>query len=156
MRDVNILSTILTTSKISSYLSYQANNPLTLQPPQNQTFNIPINNTDPIFYYCSHTHHCQLGMVGVINPPSSPPDALSTYASKASNLSQAMVNTPSAIAGGTFQRLSGAASTVSGGSGGSGSATSSMRASGTGASATATRTHGNSSSSGAGSVCVCV
>ncbi|KAI4766425.1 hypothetical protein E4T52_00887 [Aureobasidium sp. EXF-3400] len=37
----------------------------------NTTFTITINNTDPIWYYCPQGDHCQAGMVGVINPPSS-------------------------------------------------------------------------------------
>ncbi|MCJ1394101.1 hypothetical protein MMC18_006979 [Xylographa bjoerkii] len=32
-------------------------------------FTILINDTQPIWYYCSQGMHCQLGMVGVINPP---------------------------------------------------------------------------------------
>lgn len=32
-------------------------------------FTIKINNTDPIWLYCSETAHCQNGMVAVINPP---------------------------------------------------------------------------------------
>lgn len=32
-------------------------------------FTIKINNTDPIWIYCSETAHCQNGMVAVINPP---------------------------------------------------------------------------------------
>jgi plastocyanin len=38
------------------------------QPPPT-TFTILVNNTDPIWYYCSVGTHCQEGMVGVINPP---------------------------------------------------------------------------------------
>ncbi|MCJ1437491.1 hypothetical protein MMC27_006878 [Xylographa pallens] len=33
-------------------------------------FTILINDTQPIWYYCSQGMHCQNGMVGVINPPS--------------------------------------------------------------------------------------
>lgn len=32
-------------------------------------FTVTINNTDPIWFYCSEVEHCQNGMVGVINPP---------------------------------------------------------------------------------------
>jgi plastocyanin len=34
-----------------------------------QTFTITINDTNPIWIYCSQQEHCQLGMVMVINPP---------------------------------------------------------------------------------------
>jgi plastocyanin len=33
------------------------------------TFAILVNNTEPIWYYCSTASHCRGGMVGVINPP---------------------------------------------------------------------------------------
>jgi plastocyanin len=33
------------------------------------TFTITINDTTPIWIYCSQVDHCQLGMVMVINPP---------------------------------------------------------------------------------------
>jgi plastocyanin len=34
-----------------------------------KTFTITINDTNPIWIYCSQIEHCQLGMVMVINPP---------------------------------------------------------------------------------------
>jgi plastocyanin len=33
------------------------------------TYTIVVNDTKPIWYYCSQGEHCQAGMVGVINPP---------------------------------------------------------------------------------------
>ncbi|KAL3953720.1 hypothetical protein ACCO45_011676 [Purpureocillium lilacinum] len=45
-------------------------------------FSVPINNTDPIFFYCAIDGHCQGGMVGVINEGS---DKLSAYKSAAAN-----------------------------------------------------------------------
>jgi len=33
------------------------------------TFAVEVNNTNPIWFYCSTPGHCQVGMVGVINPP---------------------------------------------------------------------------------------
>jgi plastocyanin len=35
----------------------------------NETFIVTINDTNPIWFYCTETMHCQLGMAGVINPP---------------------------------------------------------------------------------------
>jgi plastocyanin len=32
-------------------------------------FTITINDTNPIWFYCAIPTHCELGMVGVINPP---------------------------------------------------------------------------------------
>ncbi|KAI1862981.1 hypothetical protein JX265_009027 [Neoarthrinium moseri] len=32
-------------------------------------FQITVNNTNPIWFYCSQGNHCSQGMVGVINPP---------------------------------------------------------------------------------------
>jgi len=37
------------------------------QPPT--TFTVQVNDTKPIWFYCSTLGHCQQGMVGVINPP---------------------------------------------------------------------------------------
>ena len=34
-----------------------------------QVFRVTVNDTQPIWFYCSETEHCQLGMVGVVNPP---------------------------------------------------------------------------------------
>jgi hypothetical protein len=31
------------------------------------TFNMPINDTNPMFLYCAQGPHCQLGMVMAIN-----------------------------------------------------------------------------------------
>jgi len=31
-------------------------------------FTIWVNDTNPIWFYCSQAKHCQAGMVGVINP----------------------------------------------------------------------------------------
>ncbi|KAK9470756.1 Cupredoxin [Dipodascopsis tothii] len=46
------------------------------------TYTIRINNTDPIWFYCAEAYHCQSGMTGVINPPSSG-DSLDDYTSSA-------------------------------------------------------------------------
>jgi plastocyanin len=35
----------------------------------NEVFTVTINDTNPIWYYCTEHMHCQLGMAGVINPP---------------------------------------------------------------------------------------
>lgn len=60
-------------------------------------FSVKINSTDPIWYFCSVSHHCQVGMVGVINPPSSG-DTLNSYKSAAQGTSSSSGG--NAVAGG--------------------------------------------------------
>lgn len=36
---------------------------------QNTIFQVTVNNTDPIYLYCSQIKHCQAGMAMVVNPP---------------------------------------------------------------------------------------
>ena len=38
-------------------------------PTSGEVFTVTINDTDPIWYYCTEHMHCSLGMAGVINPP---------------------------------------------------------------------------------------
>jgi hypothetical protein len=38
-----------------------------------------VTSTDPIWFYCSTPSHCQSGMAGVVNPPSSGSDTLANY-----------------------------------------------------------------------------
>ena len=37
--------------------------------PPGTTFTVTVNDTNPIYYYCSARGHCQGGMVGAINAP---------------------------------------------------------------------------------------
>lgn len=46
----------------------KTNFPIPSAPKQNTSFVLTINDTKPIWYYCSQAKHCQAGMVGVINP----------------------------------------------------------------------------------------
>jgi hypothetical protein len=64
------------------------------------TFTIPVNTTDPIWYYCSAENHCQKGMVGVVNPPSD--ESQADYAREASTVSSAPQPTQYVV-GGTVQ-----------------------------------------------------
>lgn len=45
------------------------------------TFTVNVNDTNPMWFYCSTPGHCQAGMVGVINPPyvSSIPSSLHSH-----------------------------------------------------------------------------
>ncbi len=42
--------------------------PVMADSPSAPVFSVPINDTKPIWFYCSQARHCQMGMVGVINP----------------------------------------------------------------------------------------
>ena len=36
---------------------------------QKKTFDVLVNDTEPIWLYCTFGHHCQDGQVLVVNPP---------------------------------------------------------------------------------------
>jgi plastocyanin len=40
-----------------------------VDPSSGNVFQVTINSTDPIWFYCSQVGHCEAGMVGAINPP---------------------------------------------------------------------------------------
>jgi len=65
------------------------------------TFIVPVNSTDPIWYYCSLQAHCQEGMVGVINPPSGKTAA--DYARAAGQVG--VVSAPAALQGGVLTSI---------------------------------------------------
>ncbi|RMJ25536.1 hypothetical protein PHISP_03602 [Aspergillus sp. HF37] len=64
-------------------------------------FLVPINNTDPIWYYCAQARHCQAGMVGVINPPNGSSMTLEKYSSAAASAPSNVAPT-SGVLGGTI------------------------------------------------------
>ncbi|KAL1648112.1 hypothetical protein SLS58_002439 [Diplodia intermedia] len=89
----------------------------------NSTFVVTVNNTDPIWYYCSQGKHCQSGMVGVINPAeNSKSKTLAAYASAAADVDEA--KTPAEIRGGVFESSSSSSSGSSTSSSGSSSSSS--------------------------------
>ncbi|KAE9364061.1 Cupredoxin [Stipitochalara longipes BDJ] len=49
-------------------------------------FRVTVQNTDPIWFFCGTPSHCQGGMAGVVNPPSSG-DTLAAYKSAAQGTS---------------------------------------------------------------------
>jgi len=61
-------------------------------------FRVDVTSTDPIFFYCSLDHHCQAGMVGVVNPTSA--ESLAAYKQAAAGVSAG--SAPSAPEGGTL------------------------------------------------------
>ncbi|KAB2579126.1 putative extracellular serine-rich protein [Lasiodiplodia theobromae] len=78
----------------------------------NRTFVVTVNNTNPIWYYCSQGKHCQNGMVGVINPPSNNRSrTLAAYSSAAADVSEA--ETPDSVRGGVFESSSSSSSSGS-------------------------------------------
>ncbi len=67
---------------------------------QNRTFQIIINDTNPIWFYCSEKAgggHCSNGMVGVINPPRGCNQTLAQYAAFASNVSITSYSQPNQV-----------------------------------------------------------
>jgi len=91
------------------------------------TFTLTINSTDPIWFYCGQTieSHCQAGMVGVINPPSSGGNTLAAFKTAAGNTKQSVV--PADVQGGsisTFGKENPVSSNSSSSSAGSSSASS--------------------------------
>jgi len=94
---------------------------ITLTGESDNVFTITINDTNPIWIYCSEWMHCQLGMAMVINPPASG-DNLDGYVTAAAKTTFNST-TPPVVAGGiisTQSNLSSAtttsASTTSGSS----------------------------------------
>jgi len=83
-------------------------------------FQVMVTNTDPIWFFCSTPTHCQGGMAGVVNPPSSG-DSLASYKDSAAG-------TSSSSSGGTVQ---GGVVVPEGSSGSSSSSATSARASST-------------------------
>ncbi|KAH9209137.1 Cupredoxin [Leptodontidium sp. 2 PMI_412] len=49
-------------------------------------FQVKVQNTDPMWFFCATPTHCQGGMVGVVNPPSSG-NSLATYKANAAGTS---------------------------------------------------------------------
>ncbi|KAK6436827.1 hypothetical protein LTR95_006984 [Oleoguttula sp. CCFEE 5521] len=74
-----------------------------------QTFVINITSTDPIWYYCTQEYytHCQNGMVGVINPPTSGPQTLAAYKA-ASAAAKKIGDLPAAVRGTVVEAASSA------------------------------------------------
>ncbi|KAF3391104.1 hypothetical protein DPV78_011071 [Talaromyces pinophilus] len=87
-------------------------------------FTVTINDTNPIWYYCGQPGHCQAGMVGVINPPSTGSDTLAAFKASAATANGTTI--PASVNGGVF---------------GGASASSSPSASGTSASSPSSPSH---------------
>ncbi|KAI9686687.1 MAG: hypothetical protein M1820_010574 [Bogoriella megaspora] len=70
-----------------------------------EVFEVTINDTNPIFFYCSQPFatHCKNGMVGVINPSEAgdPSQSLNEYTAAAGNTNSS--STPAQVQGGVFR-----------------------------------------------------
>ncbi|CCT64063.1 uncharacterized protein FFUJ_04756 [Fusarium fujikuroi IMI 58289] len=97
-----------------------------------KVFTIEVKTDDPIWYYCAVQGHCQGGMVGAINAPTSGAKSFDNYAKAAADSEDS--SAPKSTGGGTF----GAAETGSASGSASGTATATATESGTAASASAT------------------
>jgi len=73
------------------------------------TFVVDVNSTDPIWFYCSLADHCELGMVGVVNPP--PGKTVSDYAKAAEAVGAA--SAPPALQGGVLTSIASSPSAMS-------------------------------------------
>jgi len=87
------------------------------------TWTVQINNTNPIWLYCSQADHCQSGMVAVINPPSSGARTLASYKSAAA--SESSNQSPPAVRGGVVGTTGGSSAKSSSSASGSSSSGSS-------------------------------
>ncbi|UKZ76768.1 hypothetical protein TrVFT333_004478 [Trichoderma virens FT-333] len=74
------------------------------------SFQVTVNSTDPIFFYCSQNtfEHCKSGMSGVVNGPSSG-NTLAAYQSAAKNVKNA--SNPPSVFGGKLVTASSATTT---------------------------------------------
>jgi hypothetical protein len=70
---------------------------------------VNVTSTDPIWFYCSLSSHCQSGMAGVVNPPSG--QTISDYAKAALQVSQA--SAPASMTGGVLTSINEAAESTS-------------------------------------------
>lgn len=91
-----------------------------------KVFTVTVNNTDPIWYYCGVAQHCQAGMVGVINPPSSGQENIEAFKSAAAKVqdSSAPENVFGGVIGTASDSSSSNSSTTTGSTTAMGSATS--------------------------------
>ncbi|KAK5653265.1 hypothetical protein OQA88_9164 [Cercophora sp. LCS_1] len=69
-------------------------------------FEVTVNTTEPIFFYCGFPSHCQIGMSGAINPSSE--QSLSAYQKGAQSVASTVV--PDGVFGGQVVAASGGTS----------------------------------------------
>ena len=76
-------------------------------PSSNTTFTITVNDNTPIWFYCSQPNgnHCQAGMVGSINAPSTGPENLDAFILLATNATTS-TSPPAGPVGGFLNTIS--------------------------------------------------
>jgi hypothetical protein len=92
---------------------------------------VTVNDTQPIWFYCSRASHCASGMVGVVNAPTNSNKTLDAYKAAAKQFSGTAGDATEAFGGVNVT----ATSSSSGGTTSSGTSSSSSASSTTGSSA---------------------
>ncbi|KAF8861458.1 Cupredoxin [Acephala macrosclerotiorum] len=105
------------------------------------TFQITINNTAPIWFYCAYPGHCEAGMAGVINQAANSSKTIEAYISAAASVNATVA--PATVQGGVIGAAKAGSSSSSTGTG-TGTAT--------GSSSTSTATGKNAGTETRGSV----
>ncbi|KAN0106785.1 Cupredoxin [Hyaloscypha variabilis] len=98
--------------------------PVALTATTTPTYTIPINNTTPIWIYCSQASHCQKGMVMVINENAATNKTLAAFQALAAQATVNLPGTATSVSSGT-SGTSGTSSGSTGSGSGSGSTTTS-------------------------------
>ncbi|KAH6694914.1 Cupredoxin [Leptodontidium sp. MPI-SDFR-AT-0119] len=114
-----------------------------------KTFVVTVNNTDPIYFYCSIPGHCQGGMVGGVNVPESD---LATYRTAAAGESDSQA--PAQVQGGILASSSSGSSspaTTTGTASSPASTASSIRTSASAAASSGSAAAGSASASASAS-----
>ncbi|KAL8801805.1 MAG: hypothetical protein Q9182_004212 [Xanthomendoza sp. 2 TL-2023] len=112
-----------------------------------------VNDTKPIWYYCSQGDHCQNGMVGVINPPAANKSRTIESFTALANKATANLSPGQSLSTSSSSGSSGSSNSVGYGSSGSGSSSSSAAAPATsGGTVTMPLTGTNSSTATVGAV----
>jgi len=94
------------------------------------TFQITINNTAPIWFYCAFPGHCEAGMAGVINQAASGNKTIEAYVAAAASVSSTVA--PATVQGGVVGPAKAASSSSTGtATGSSSSSTSTGKSAGT-------------------------
>ncbi|KAI9659007.1 MAG: hypothetical protein M1821_001967 [Bathelium mastoideum] len=71
-----------------------------------QTFTVPITSTNAVYFYCSAPGHCQAGMAGAINPPTSGQQTIGKWIAASQKTSKS--TNPPNVQGGKLVKISNA------------------------------------------------
>ncbi|KAJ0335452.1 hypothetical protein COL922a_009188 [Colletotrichum nupharicola] len=109
-------------------------------------FSVKVEDASPKWFYCATAQHCQGGMVGVINAPSSGGMTVDAYKEAAAKAAKNVA--PASTGGGSLGPAATGSPSGSGGSGASATASGTSAASGTAASGSAAASRTSSPSAG--------